>query len=276
MNQIPDKILQEDEKYLGSDVALFRPKSYVTDKIIQSVDFHIFLLTSAPPDIYIDGKMCQYERGRIFTINPGNRVLCKNSPPAKPFFSLLIKPDLIERVAQEMGISPNIRFLELQNPYSRELMQAIRNFDRESKRPDPLNLMLDSLAMQITILLLREFKTNSLKQGVHLPDSLAYINLAIEYMHAYFSSKIRLDDMCKEIHVSHFHFIRTFKQNVGVSPHQYLLNVRIQKAEELLREKQYSVAEVAILCGFISSSHFSNTFKSIKGYSPSEYKKLVL
>lgn len=74
--------------------------------------------------------------------------------------------------------------------------------------------------------------------------------------------------------VSNFHFIRTFKQKVGVPPHRYLLSIRIKKAKEMLVLRQHSIAEVATLCGFVSLSHFSSTFRGITGHSPSEYKKL--
>jgi AraC family transcriptional regulator len=103
-----------------------------------------------------------------------------------------------------------------------------------------------------------------------------YIDTAIEYIQTFFSANITIDDICGEINVSPFHFIRTFKQKIGVSPHQYLLNIRIEKAKELLCMRQHSVAETAMLCGFLSLPHFSSTFKTATGYSPSEYKKVFL
>lgn len=275
MSQIPEEIMKNDEKYVGTNIALFRPKEYVTDNCVESADFHFALLSSPPPDIYINGKKQRFNRGKILTINPGESILCENAPPAEPYLSLLIKPAFIEKIAEEIGFADNITFLKSQNQYSNELLQSITNFDKETKRLDNLAMMLECLEIQITILLLREFKTNS-KKATHLPDSDAYISKAIEYMHAFFSSNITIDDICGVIHVSPYHFIRIFKQKTGVSPHQYLMKVRIQKAQELLCDRQYSVAEVAIICGFLSSPHFSNTFKAITGISPSDYKKSIL
>jgi transcriptional regulator GlxA family with amidase domain len=154
-----------------------------------------------------------------------------------------------------------------------DLMHAIRSFDKESKHPDSLPLMLDCLSVQIAALLLREFRTNHRKFSAAPPDGRNYVNLAVEYMQTFFSSNIDIDDICREINVSPFHFIRTFKQKTGYSPHQFLLNVRIKKAEELLRTGQYSVSETAMLCGFVSLPHFSNTFKRLTGYSPKAYCK---
>jgi transcriptional regulator GlxA family with amidase domain len=64
-----------------------------------------------------------------------------------------------------------------------------------------------------------------------------------------------------------------FKQKVGMTPHKYLLNIRIEKAKELLNTNHYSVAETAVFCGFESITHFSAAFKKSTGYSPFEYKK---
>jgi transcriptional regulator GlxA family with amidase domain len=63
-----------------------------------------------------------------------------------------------------------------------------------------------------------------------------------------------------------------FSRKVGVTPYQYLLGVRMEKAKELLGNLNYSITDVAAFCGFESASHFSNVFKKTTGYSPVEYK----
>lgn len=275
MDQIPDKIMQYVEKRLCSNVALFKPSTYVTGITMHSNDFHIIIPSATPPETYINNRLKSFDTGKIIAVNPGETILCHKALPTKQYFHLLIKPELINRAAQEMDISSSIRFLKPQNPFSKELVQTIRRFDIESQRIDKITLLLDCLATQIVVMLLREFKINS-KRKVCLPDSDAYIDLAIEYMETFFSSNISIEDICNEINVSPFHFIRIFKQKTGISPHQYLVNIRIRKAKELLCTRQYSIAEVALLCGFISLPHFSNTFKVITGHSPSEYRKLYL
>lgn len=79
--------------------------------------------------------------------------------------------------------------------------------------------------------------------------------MAIEYMQTFFSSNITIEDVCCEINMSTFHFIRSFKKKMGVSPYQYLLMLRINKAEEVLATGNYSVSETASLCGFGNPSH---------------------
>lgn len=152
------------------------------------------------------------------------------------------------------------------------MFQTFKSLEQESSRQDRLNLMLDSLEMQIAVLLLREFKTNVMRSS-HLQDADSYVRLAQEYIRTYFSSNISLQDICNEIHVSQYHFIRTFVKKVGMTPHKYLLSIRMEKAKELLITRQYSVTEAAMLCGYESISNFSTTFKNVVGLSPVDYKK---
>ena len=92
-------------------------------------------------------------------------------------------------------------------------------------------------------------------------------------MHAYYNSNIKIDDICNQINISPYHFIRMFKAKTGTTPHEYLLGIRVNKAEEMLKKGIYSIEEVARLCGYIDASHFSSYFKRVLGVTPSAYKK---
>jgi AraC family transcriptional regulator len=275
LNQIPNEISQKVEKQILNEIAIFKPRTYVGGKTIESIDFHIIIPTEQPPDSYINGKLKSFQKGKVIVINPEESLLCTKECASKQYISMLIKPELVQRIAEEMDFLGELRFAKLQNPYSGELIQIIKNIEKESSRHDKLPLIIDCLSVQVVALLLREFSTNIKKYPINSPDCDVYISRAIEYMETFFSGNISVGDICNEINVSLFHFIRTFKQKVGVSPHQYLMEVRINRSKELLSHKQHTIAEVAMLCGFITLSHFSTTFKSLMMISPSEYRKLV-
>jgi AraC family transcriptional regulator len=69
------------------------------------------------------------------------------------------------------------------------------------------------------------------------------------------------------------HFARLFKQSFGLSPYQFILQRRVERAKALLRDRDHSIAEVAMLCGFASQAHFHTTFKSRTGVTPGVYRK---
>jgi AraC-like DNA-binding protein len=83
---------------------------------------------------------------------------------------------------------------------------------------------------------------------------------------------INLNDVADEAYCSKFHFIRLFKASYGKTPHQYLITVRINNAEQLLK-KGMPVADVCYTIGFDSLSSFSALFKRVTGQSPSAWQQ---
>jgi AraC family transcriptional regulator len=72
--------------------------------------------------------------------------------------------------------------------------------------------------------------------------------------------------------MSEYHFARTFKQIMGVAPHRFLIERRIEHAEGLLRTTSLSVDEVAHRVGFSNQSHFTAHFKKVVGATPKLYR----
>jgi transcriptional regulator GlxA family with amidase domain len=73
--------------------------------------------------------------------------------------------------------------------------------------------------------------------------------------------------------VSEAHFIRTFKETFGETPHRYLQRRRVERSMYLLRETEKSVTEICLDVGFTSLGTFSRTFRDIVGRSPVEYRR---
>ena len=80
----------------------------------------------------------------------------------------------------------------------------------------------------------------------------------------------KLDDICKELDMSKYKFIRLFKANTGISPYQYFLNIKIDYARKLI-EKNRDVYLAVEECGFVDLTHLNKNFKSIYGITPFEY-----
>lgn len=80
-------------------------------------------------------------------------------------------------------------------------------------------------------------------------------------------------DLAKQVELSEYHFAHMFKKSVGLSPHQYVLKQRLTRAYDLIKHTQTELTDIALICGFSSSSHFSARFKQYYGYSPSTLRK---
>ena len=77
--------------------------------------------------------------------------------------------------------------------------------------------------------------------------------------------------MAQNAFISKYHFIRSFKSEVGLTPHQFQVQNRIRKAQSLISEAE-TITEVALKTGFYDQSHFIRQFEKYVGLTPSAYK----
>lgn len=89
-------------------------------------------------------------------------------------------------------------------------------------------------------------------------------------MQAKFSEDISLDNLAEIAMCTSYHLIRLFRNKVGMSPHAYLVQLRLEKARELIDRGQ-SIADAALLAGFSDQSHLTRKFKKRYGLTPGLY-----
>lgn len=80
-------------------------------------------------------------------------------------------------------------------------------------------------------------------------------------------------DIAEACGLSRSYFIKAFRQTVGTTPHRWLLEQRVQKAQELLRMPGQSITDVALLCGFADQAHMTRVFTSLVGVSPGAWRR---
>lgn len=94
-----------------------------------------------------------------------------------------------------------------------------------------------------------------------------------EFIDQNIDSDIRLGAMANACGVSPDYFLRMFKSTTGISPYQYLLNERVERAKILLSNTSCSLAEVALRCGFSHQEHLSRMFRRFTGVAPGGYRR---
>lgn len=87
------------------------------------------------------------------------------------------------------------------------------------------------------------------------------------------TADLNLEALAVETGYSRRHFLRMFQQATGATPHQYLLQSRLKRAQEFMRRGNTSLIDVAAACGFSSHAHMSKVFRKLLGVSPSEYRR---
>jgi AraC family transcriptional regulator len=103
-----------------------------------------------------------------------------------------------------------------------------------------------------------------------LPRVLSRVREKIE---ANLDADLSLESLAAESGYSRAHFLRMFRAATGSTPHQYVLDLRLQRAKDRLRQKGASIIEVAASCGFSSQSHMTNVFRQRLEMTPGEFRR---
>ena len=113
------------------------------------------------------------------------------------------------------------------------------------------------------------------RTSVELGRKDATVQIAMEFMQASQDGHLRLDELCREVRMSKYHFIRHFKATTGISPYQFFLNCKAKQAKRVL-EGSGDVYSAVQQCGFCDLSHLNRHFKRIYGVTASEYARAVI
>lgn len=99
------------------------------------------------------------------------------------------------------------------------------------------------------------------------------IRRVLERMHTEFHADLSLSSLAADSGYSRRHFLRIFEDATGYTPHRYLLQLKIKRAKELLRDKSVPLIDVAAYCGFSSQSHMSQIFRKYCGSTPGQIRR---
>ena len=122
----------------------------------------------------------------------------------------------------------------------------------------------------LTSLLLEIIKSLAAADSyTQIPETIVQ---AKEYMKDHYQEHISLDDLSSELHINKFHFLRIFKRHVGMTPNEFLIQTRLNKAKGFLRTTDNTVTQIASLVGIPNTSHFINLFKKHEQTTPAAYR----
>ncbi|NJN58335.1 MAG: helix-turn-helix transcriptional regulator [Leptolyngbyaceae cyanobacterium SL_5_9] len=134
------------------------------------------------------------------------------------------------------------------------------------------SLYAETLANTLAIHLLRHYSSQNHRTITHnggLPQHK--LRLVTDYINDYLEHELSLRELAAIAQMSQYHFCHAFKQAIGLSPHQYLIQQRVERAKQLLRQGGMSLGSVAIACGFSHQSHLHRHFKRLTGVTPKTF-----
>ncbi|MEH7294690.1 AraC family transcriptional regulator [Priestia megaterium] len=175
------------------------------------------------------------------------------------YVMLYIEPKLLLEVIEKKDI---VRF---SNPivYNHRLEQRIVSL-ANAILSEKDEILCSELLLSLTDSLVQtDFSTDFKKDN-------ALIRKAKDILHTNLENVLKLDEICKELDLSKFQFIRLFKAHTGISPYQYFLNCKIERAKQLI-EKNRDIYVAVAECGFVDLTHLNKHFKSVYGTTAFEY-----
>ena len=95
------------------------------------------------------------------------------------------------------------------------------------------------------------------------------LSKAIDYIYQnYADSSLSVEKIAKNLDLSPYYFVRSFNKHFGITPHRFILSLRVEKAKQMILKNDASFAVIAQMCGFSDQSHMIRMFKKILGYKP--------
>ena len=152
-----------------------------------------------------------------------------------------------------------------------DILKTLNGFAFEYTKEMPnAEITLEAQATIITHWLIRSLLgANYDMRAISTDYSIAR---AEHYIEQHFAETITVTRLAQLGQCSVSHFRQKFKKELGITPKEYLIQVRIEKAKKMLRRNEKSITEIALACGFNSSAHFTSCFTTLTGITPTAYK----
>lgn len=230
----------------------------------------IWLNTGCGEKYEVKGNKNILQAGSIGIFEPGlvhSNSSCSHS--LRHLKSFYIQPQFFQDLALKYNFKPSFQYFE------KILIDDLNFWKKLSYLHE--NMMSNNLGMHLDINILETFLTllnRHTKNNIITTKDRCdkRVQTIIDYFHANLSSDIRLSEIADIAQCTEFHIIRLFKQHKGMSPHQFLLQLRLEKARNYIKEGN-SIAFSAFETGFSDQSHLSRKFKLRYGITPLKYFK---
>lgn len=195
--------------------------------------------------------------------------------PKQQQLHIWLKPESLEQVAQASEI--NLERIDLVNCFGRQDLQlhhiAMLLLGELQSNGIMGRLYVESLTQALVIHLLRHYSTIAppiTSQNRSVTHN--QLQQAIDYIHAHLDRDLSLVEIAQVINISPTYFASLFKRATGISPHQYVIKQRVERAKMLLSKTDLEIANIALQVGFSSQSHLTQQFKRFTGMTPKQVR----
>jgi AraC-like DNA-binding protein len=239
--------------------------------------FHVQLKPVAV-DMWIDGKC------RLATTKTGGTTFLfdlQDNPVAEIYSSFdnirfYISQASLDELAFDQGIR---RTRELAAPslgFRDSVMYGLANalLDPVEHASERSTLFIDHVALAFFAHVIRTYGHAPISDDLP-PGALSpwQIRRVLDFLSAHLSEDPTVAELARECGLSPGYFSRAFRLTTGITPHQWLIRKRVERARQLLLGNGLGLADIALVCGFVDQSHFTRVFAKFEGQSPGKWRQ---
>lgn len=243
--------------------------------------------------ILIDGDLTYYIEGKAYILKPWDILFVNKNEIHKPVVNpdryyerivIWLNPDFMAKYAQgnndllkcfEVAIKNNYNLLRL-NMKSIEiiknLIQDIQNCNNSNEFGS--EILKESLFVQLMVLMNRLFLNSDKNRDIEDIQYDKTIEGVLNYINSNLENDLSIDTIASEFFISKYYLMRKFKNQIGSSIHNYVVQKRLILARSLISDG-LSMSSVCSRCGFNDYSSFVRAFKKVYGVSPSNYNPTI-
>ena len=243
--------------------------------------------------ILIDGDLTYYIEGKAYILKPWDILFVNKNEIHKPVVNpnkyyerivIWLNPDFMAKYAQgnndllkcfEVAIKNNYNLLRL-NMKSidiiKNLIQDIQNCNNSNEFGS--EILKESLFVQLMVLMNRLFLNSDKNRDIEDIQYDKTIEGVLNYINSNLENDLSIDTIASEFFISKYYLMRKFKNQIGSSIHNYVVQKRLILARSLISDG-LSMSSVCSRCGFNDYSSFVRAFKKVYGVSPSNYNPTI-
>ena len=243
--------------------------------------------------ILIDGDLTYYIEGKAYILKPWDILFVNKNEIHKPVVNpnkyyerivIWLNPDFMAKYAQgnnnllkcfEVAIKNNYNLLRL----NMKSIEIIKNLIQDTQNCNNSNefgseILKESLFVQLMVLMNRLFLNSDKNRDIEDIQYDKTIEGVLNYINSNLENDLSIDTIASEFFISKYYLMRKFKNQIGSSIHNYVVQKRLILARSLISDG-LSMSSVCSRCGFNDYSSFVRAFKKVYGVSPSNYNPTI-